>query len=312
MKKRVLCFILAALTLAALTACGAESGETSAAESAYQFTDSLGYTVTVESAQNVAAIGGSNAETWLLAGGTLTALTEDAYSERDIQPSEDVANLGSMRAPDVETMIQLGIDFAILNAKVADHVALRDTLESAGITTAYFEVETFDDYLNMLKICTDLTGCPERYEENGLAVQEQIDAAITRCQGEASPTVLFIRAYSTGAKAKGSDSMTGAMLKDLGCINIADSDESLLDTLSMEAIIQANPDFILVTIQGESIEAGEETMEKMFLSNPAWSELSAVKSGRYHMLPRNLFHYKPNNRWGESYEMLADILYGAE
>ena len=31
--------------------------------------------------------------------------------------------------------------------------------------------------------------------------------------------------------------------------------------------------------------------------------------GRYVILPGELFHYKPNKRWGESYEYLADILY---
>ena len=40
------------------------------------------------------------------------------------------------------------------------------------------------------------------------------------------------------------------MLADLGCVNIADSDESLLDDLSMEAIIAADPQYIFVTIQG--------------------------------------------------------------
>ena len=43
--------------------------------------------------------------------------------------------------------------------------------------------------------------------------------------------------------------------------------------------------------------------------NPAWSELAAVKEGRYIVLPKDLFHYKPNNRWGESYQYLGEILY---
>ena len=43
--------------------------------------------------------------------------------------------------------------------------------------------------------------------------------------------------------------------------------------------------------------------------NPAWSGLSAVKGGRYVVLPKDLFHYKPNHRWGESYQYLGEILY---
>ena len=44
-------------------------------------------------------------------------------------------------------------------------------------------------------------------------------------------------------------------------------------------------------------------------SNPAWKDLSAVKNGRYNILPKELFHYKPNAKWAESYEYIAKIIY---
>lgn len=301
--------ITALLCLLLLTGCAGTPTPTTP-ENGIVFEDALGRQVCVSNPQRVAALGGSNAETWLLAGGQLAALTEDAYSERGIEPTETVRNLGSVRAPDLEQMILSGIDFVILNPKIAEHVALKDTLENAGMTTAYFEVETFDDYLSMLKICTDITGNPELYQKNGLSVRSQIDAALARKEGHDAPSVLFIRAYSTGARAKGSDTMTGTMLKELGCRNIADSETLLLDNLSMEAIIREDPDFIFVTTQGSSIEAAEKTLAEGIQSNPAWKDLSAVKNGRFFWLPKNLFHYKPNHRWGESYEILADILYG--
>ena len=53
-------------------------------------------------------------------------------------------------------------------------------------------------------------------------------------------------------------------------------------------------------------------MEELLTGNPAWASLSAVSGGQYHVLPKDLFHYKPNARWGEAYEMLADILYPAQ
>ena len=36
---------------------------------------------------------------------------------------------------------------------------------------AYFDVQTLDDYLNMLGICTALTGCEENYAEYGEVVR---------------------------------------------------------------------------------------------------------------------------------------------
>jgi iron complex transport system substrate-binding protein len=140
-------------------------------------------------------------------------------------------------------------------------------------------------------------------------VRSDIAAQIARADGS-SPTILFLRAYSTGVKAQGSDTMTGQMLKELGCVNIADSEDSLLKDLNMEAIIAADPDYIFVTTMGESKEAALKMVDELLISNPAWSGLTAVKENRYHVLPKELFHMKPNNRWGESYQILADYLYG--
>ena len=50
-------------------------------------------------------------------------------------------------------------------------------------------------------------------------------------------------------------------------------------------------------------------MSENFQSNPAWAGLTAVANDHYVVLPKELFHYKPNARWGESYAYLAEILY---
>ncbi|MDR2931753.1 MAG: ABC transporter substrate-binding protein [Oscillospiraceae bacterium] len=291
--------------------CAPDISGASGAGGAVSFTDALGHTVSVDSPQNVAAVMGSFAETWLLAGGALAAYTQDALDERVLDIGDDAVNLGLMKSPSVELIIENGIDFVILSANIAEHCDLYDILSGAGITTAYFSVETFDDYLDMLAICTGITGRGDLYKENGLDVRAQIDAAIARGRDESPPSVLFIRSYSTGAKAKGSDNMTGIMLRDLNCANIADSADSLLEELSMEVIIEADPDFIFVTTMGASDEKALEALKDGIQSNPAWAGLSAVQNGRYHVLPKELFHLKPNNRWGESYTMLADLLYGA-
>lgn len=285
------------------TAREAEEGKT------IMFTDGLGNQVSVNPTDHAAVLSGSFAQAWILAGGQLDAVTEDVHSERDVVIPENVTDLGMLKSPNVEALIGSEATFAILSANIEEHVALRDTLEKSGITTAYFDVETFDDYLNMMKICTDITGRTDLYKENGTDIQAEIDEQIARADGS-KPTVLFMRAFSTGVRAKGSDNMTGEMLKDLDCINIADSDKGLLDDLSMESIIAQDPDYIFVTTMGSSDEAAMKSVEDLLQSNPAWKELSAVKNDRYHVLPKALFHNKPNNRWGESYKILADILYG--
>jgi len=318
MKKTVKILAIALFSVVLLGGCSSASKtENTATETTNEstvsgevtFTDALGHQVTVNNPKAVVICMGSFAQTWVLAGGELAAVTQDAFDEQREGISEDVFNLGEMQSPSAETIISVNPDFVIMSANISGHVDLYDTLKAANINVAYFDVNTFDDYLNMLNICTDITGRKDLYDKNGLEVKKKIDEIVASCKGKESPKVLFIRAYSTGAKAKDSTSTTGHMLADLGCINISDLQPSLLEDLSMEEIIKQDPDFIFVTTMGTSEQAAIDYMKSEVESNPAWSELTAVKNGRYIILDRELFHYKPNARWSESYEVLANYLY---
>ena len=185
---------------------------------------------------------------------------------------------------------------------------LRESFAQAGIPAAYFDDQTFDDYLNMLEICTRLTGHPERYTAYGTDVAAQAEAAIARQDGSA-PSVLCIRATGVSCKVKGStDNVLGEMLADLGCVNVADG-SSLLEDLSLEAILTADPAYIFAVLQGAVQTYTQRTLEGTLLSHPAWSQLRAVRENRFYVLDHRLYNLKPNARWGEAYEKLADILY---
>lgn len=148
------------------------------------------------------------------------------------------------------------------------------------------------------------------YEEHGLKIKEDIENILLKVEnnGSVKPEVLFVRAFSSGAKAKKDDNLTCKILDDLGAVNIANKHPSLLEELSIEEVIEEDPDFIFVTTMGnteKAIEALKNGIEK----NPAWNNLTAVKNGRYIVLPKELFHYKPNAKWGESYKYIAEIIY---
>ena len=278
-------------------------------EGAFSFTDDLGREVIVREPERVAALIGSFTDIWLLSGGEVTAAANDSWESLQLPLGEDVVNLGSIQEPDIEKLIASQPDLVLASVNTDADLEMEEILMQAGIPTAYFAVSNFDEYLHMLDICTQITGRRDLYEQNGLKVQEQIDKTRERIDGR-EPKVLFLRASSSSVKAKGSEgNVCGEMLSDLGCVNIADSNHGLLDDLSMEAIIAADPDYIFVTIQGNNQEAAMQNVEEMLLSNPAWSALSAVKEGNYYLLDKRLYNLKPNAKWGDAYEGLADILY---
>jgi iron complex transport system substrate-binding protein len=311
--KKLSSILAAVLSLSLLCGCGAAAKTAAPAVSASAagaFTDALGYEVSVSSHDRVVSLYGSFAEAWMLSGGTLAGATQDAVDERNLDLGEGVSIVGTVKEPNLEEILALSPDFVILSSEIPAQVKLHQSLTDAGIPHAYFSGETFDEYLSMLKIFCGMTGRDDLYQQNGEAVKTQIGAVLKTVSdaGETPPKVLLLRAYSSGCKAKGSDSVAGAILKDLGAVNIADSEKSLLDDVSMEAIIAADPDYIFVVPMGSESSA-ETWLDENFKSNPAWAELTAVKSGNYAMLPKELFHYKPNAKWGESYEYLAKLLY---
>lgn len=305
MKKNVIMTALSA-ALIFLSGCSAEKA---VEEPVYTFTDALGREVRVTSYEKTAVLSGSLAEIWQLAGGELYGVTSDAFDRPNLQLSEDVKNYGGVHSLSTENIIGDGVDFAIVSGTVADQSKITDVLDPAGVTTAVLDVENFNDYLSVLKIFTDITGREDLYVTNGENVREKVDEVLARSEGKESHTILLLRAYSSGVKARGSDNMTGEMLSQLGCVNIADSDSSILEELSLEAIVRANPEYVFVTTMGEDDEAAKAQYEAVLGSNQAWAEMGAVKNGKVYFLPKDTFHYKPNERWAEAYEYLEDILY---
>ena len=158
------------------------------------------------------------------------------------------------------------------------------------------------------QVFTKITRRRDLYQQYGIDVEKQIKEAKIKIDGS-RPSVLFIRAAASSVKAKGSKGTVGGeILADLDTVNIADS-ASLLEDLSLEAIVMANPDYIFVTTQGSDTKAAYANVEKLLTGNPAWNSLSAVKNGNYYVLDKALYNSKPNARWGEAYLQLADILY---
>lgn len=282
-------------------------------EAGYTFVDDLGREITVNNPRRVAALLGSFADMWFLAGGTVCASADDAWDDFNLDMPEDAVNLGQTKELSLEKLFAAEPDFILASTNTRLDMEWKETLETSGIPTAYFDVSSFDDYLRVLKICTDITGREDLYEKNGLAVQETIDQAIkaseTRIAEKGVPKVLLLRTSAASIRAKNSqDNVFGEMLKALGCENIADSDETLLENVSIEHILQEDPDFIFFVQVGDDKAAVDAHVESFINDNPIWQELTAVKEGRVYNMDKMLYNLKPNDRWGEAYEKLEKIL----
>ena len=82
-------------------------------QTAVEFTDDLGRTVTVENPQRVAVLLGSFAQVWTLAGGTVQASADDAWTDFQLDLPEDAVNLGGTKQLSLEKLLAVQPDFII-------------------------------------------------------------------------------------------------------------------------------------------------------------------------------------------------------
>jgi iron complex transport system substrate-binding protein len=277
------------------------------------FTDDLERTVTVTQPKRIAALLGSFAQIWMLSGGEVIATADDAWDDLSLDLSEDTVNLGNTKQLSLEQLLAADPDFILASTNTRQNIEWQETLDATGIPTAYFDISDFDDYLRLLKICTDITGRKDLYEEHGIKVAEQINDVIfqseSRLEGQEPPTVLSMVASASNIFAKNSEgNVLGEMLKSLGCINIADSDSMILENLSIEHIIESDPDYIFFVQRGDNTEGMKEHIQRTLIEQPAWAELTAVKNGQVYFMEKTLYNLKPNHRWGDAYQKLEDIL----
>ena len=274
--------------------------------------DDLGRSVTVGETGRTASLVGSLAQIWMLAGGNVVAAPDDAWEDLKLDLPEDAVNLGKINNLSMEKLLASNPDWIIASPNVRQDISWKETLEAGGIPTCYFEVYTFQDYLHVLDVFTSLTGRKDLYKKYGSDIEKDIENTLKKNRTD-SPKVLCLLASTAYLKAKNSESsVMGAMLSDLGCINLADSESSLLENLSIEYILKENPQYIFITQRGDDMEGMKKFVEKYFDEHPLWKELDAVKEGRVYFMDKNLYNLKPNHRWGEAYSILQEILLDEE
>ena len=223
--KKAISLILILLTVFSLFSC--QKSDTSAPAEYYSFTDSVGNKITLtEKPSRVAVLFSSFADIWVSAGGNVDVTVGESVERGFANSTAILVDSGSGHTSiDMETLIAADVDLVIGTADYACQVEAAQKMNGLGIPSALFRVESFNDYLSVLKTLTDVTARPDLYAKNGTDVKERIDkikSAIADCQS-VSPELLFLRAGSSAKSTKAkssSDTFAAAMLTELGGKNM--------------------------------------------------------------------------------------------
>ena len=260
--------------------------------------------------KRTAVLFSSLAEVWRMAGGTVDITVGESVERGFASKDAILVDSGAGKTIDVEALLAAKPDFVIGSADVPAQVQACMAATKAGIPAVTVCMDTLEDYLQALRLFTNITGKTEAYEVFGSKVEIEVGDVLAHLPEASQKKILFIRAGSTDSATKAKrapENFVCTMLQELGTYNIADDAPVLLDGLSLEHILVRDPDYIFISTMGDEA-AAKAHMESLF-QQEGWRELTAVKTGSYAFLPRELFHFKPNARWAAAYWYLAHLLY---
>lgn len=328
MKKTIaLIMTIAVLTSILLTGCGGknindnpkESAKTEESAKAEQkkvypleIKDDLGRTVNLEKKpEKIAVLSGTFLGIHYETGGAAIARSEDKGSSIVPEAAKSVESIGAVYNIDMEKLVSLNPDFVI--GQVGLHDKFVETLEAANIPTIMLSMKTYDDVKDKLNLFGQINDNIAKSDELIKKLEDKKEDIVKKLPNE-EKKVAILYVSSKDVSLKLDNSIAGNVASILNLKNIASGLKSdKMDgenvPFSIEKIVENDPDIILVTTMVKSKEMAEEKIKSDLESNPAWNGLNAVKEGKIYYLPQDLFLHNPGERFGDSIEYMAKVVY---
>jgi iron complex transport system substrate-binding protein len=246
---------------------------------------------------------------WSEAGGEVVAR---CAGKMNVPPKALKAPIvGTFNNSNVEKIIAARPDL-VISSDVGNFRAIIPILKQNHIPYAYLRYVNYHDYLHIMELFSKLNGTEDKFQAAYLKMTGQVNDIVDQCRKYASPKVLIVFTTSNSVSCELPNSQTGVMLSMLGARNIIPAkylaESKTRIAFSLERIVELDPDVILLNTMGEVTQC-RARLTKEFEMNAAWSTLRAIQKGRFYVLPKEYFLFKPNDAFPEALRHLAAILY---
>lgn len=244
-------------------------------------------------------------------------------SLRDTYNKDTVdVDLGSHKEPDLENLVAAEPDVVWNGQRFEQHQEdIEKLLEDAPVVD--FEPRDGEDFFDELKRHTEALGQVFGHEEDAEKLIEDFDAAAERAKKAYSPEQKVMAVNTSGGEigyiAPGVGRVYGPVFDLLGLTPALEvdnaSDDHEGDDISVEAIAQSNPDWILVMDRDAAIsKEGEKVTpgEKLVKDNAALKSVSAVKDGNVYVAPNDTYIDESIITYTEILNALADAFEKAQ
>ena len=258
--------------------------------------------------ERVADLWHANNQIVLLLGGadklvaTTTAIAANPWFAEVYPNIKNVPVLTNGETIQVEELLSQKPDAVLLSKK-----SMLNEVNQAGLKGVRVSFQDFDGLKKTVRITAEVLGDKAPAVAEGYIKELEdniqfVESRIKDVKEKQRPTVLHITNGSDLLKIDGGKSMIGEWIRLAGGKSVL-PDEANMVTVTMESIVQANPDVIIIGSSGNKSQVAIEKIK----ADPSWQSISAVKNNRIYANPTGTF---PWDRY--SAEEALQILWAAQ
>lgn len=236
---------------------------------------------------------------------------------RDVYNKDTVAaDLGSHREPDLESLVAAEPDVVWNGQRFEQHQEDIEKLVE-DVPVLDFEPRDDKDFFEELKRHTEALGQTFGHEEDAAKLIEDFDAAAKRAKEAYDPSKKVMAVNTSGGEigyiAPKIGRTYGPVFDLIGMTPALEvpegTDDHEGDDISVEAIAESNPDWILVMDRDAAVsKEGEEHVpgDKLVNENAALKNVTAVKEGNVYVAPADTYINESIITYTEILNALAD------
>ncbi|MBP1993172.1 ABC transporter substrate-binding protein [Paenibacillus eucommiae] len=309
MRRLIALLLVTALVTGIMAGCGAMAMQEETGDAAIAVVDfaqrKIGFD---QSPERIVALGNGEVDIIYALGGEVVGRPQ-AEGKLVNEAAGKAEEIGSVHTVDLERIAALKPDVVLGNYPInVNDVPL---LEGIGVKVVLTQANSIDDIRRQIQLFAAILGREERADE----LVAEMDTSLLQSAEQPADEQRVLLVYGAPGTylAALPNSLAGNILEEAGGTNVASQFPSMQNfpqyaQLNTERIVQAAPDIILIMTHGstEEVEAG---FRREMESNSAWSSLEAVRDGRIHVLPAELFGTNPGTRVAQAVLHLRELLW---
>ena len=194
-------------------------------------------------------------------------------------------SIGGYYGPSIENIIAQNPDLVLTDGEGVNQDII-PVLEGLGVACVVIAPKDIEGILNDIELLGGITGSEKRAEEMVSEIRNRLDKIVSQVEGTPRVKVLYIYDATdlNYPWTAGPGSFADALVAMAGGENIAADTEAAWAQISIEVILSANPEVIIVDASmGTAMVLVEELK-----AHPVWRETAAVKSNRIHIIDGDL------------------------